>query len=322
MWADWASKPREHYRACIVEALKSSRLPLFLESGVTMAELVDAGFSARLLEPLLRILAWWGWACQDGRGHWYWTGGSAWLERPGLGLDHGWHDLPKLLSRQGSARTAGLVEQETLAARSEQLVIWLIRELLPVQGQTWLDIGAGRGQFSRALQARGASPTMVDVVFGPDTPPPGIPGLQRDVFEEFPEGRYDGIALVRFVESFPEHQVRSLLHTCRQHLKPTGRLVLAGYFDGASEEGLLFSLHVALTQPRGRTYQVSDLTRIARSTELVVARSIREPAFGYCAMVLERQPVGEPPDRSGGETECPGTRHDPDEVRQPRAVLP
>lgn len=322
MWADWASKPRAHYRACIVEALKTSGLPGLLESGATVSELIDAGFNARLLEPLLRILAWWGWARQGLFGRWYWTGGDGWLDRPGLGLDQGWHDLPKLLSRSALERTPGLVEQEMLADRSEKLVSWLTQELLPVRGQTWLDIGAGRGQFSRALQACGARPIMVDVVFGPDAPSSGIQCLQRNVFEEFPKGRYDGVALLRFVESFPEHQVRLLLDTCRQHLKPQGRLVLAGYFDEASEEGCMFSLHVALTQPRGRSYQVSDLSRIARSAQLVVSRTAREPVFGYCVMVLERQSVGEPPNRGGGETECPGAPQHNDEVRQARAVLP
>ncbi len=322
VWADWASNPREYYRSCIIEALKTSDLPCWLADGASEQDLSEAGFDAKLVRPLLRVLQWWGWVRQGHAQKWYWTGGTTWWEHPGMGMDQGWHALPKLLYRQASERVPGLVEQEVLAGRSETLVNWLIGEVLPVREKTWLDIGAGRGQFSRALHANGAHAVMVDVVFGGNPPPSGVHCIQRNVFERFPDGQYDGISLLRFVESFPENQVRALLETCRQHLKPEGVIVLAGYFDEVSEEARMFALHVALNLPEGRTYQLADLCRLAGSAELVVSRTVREPILGYRAVMLKREPACEPPYHGGDETQSPGAYHHGHEVRQRRALLP
>lgn len=323
---DWALQDRTFYQAAVLDAAVRSGLLKSLADGADVTTLVRKGFREPFLSAVLEILGGWGWVTQDEARRWTLCRVPDVYESV-LRVDHvrRWAALPDML-RPGAGLDFDVAraEQAWLNRHSCDLSAWILTQLGSLDGERWLDLGGGPGWLSRGLTARGAEVTIADLpavaAQWDAEATQGIEVWAGDIFSAFPPGSYDGIALVRFIESFPPQKLSSLFQRCGQHLREHGRLLVAGYFDNRSEASRLFDLHIRLDQPGGRVYAVEDIAALANSSQFGATKAITNSDNGYGILILKKGQVGQEPNDGGQESQPPDSCDDDQKVLHRRAL--
>jgi len=303
---DWTLLDLSFYRVAIMDAVSCSGLKEHLEHGVTVDELQNAGYQAAIVRPILRLLEIWGWVHSSDSDQWIWCSSQADLLSVLTARQaRRWLDLSLALGNP-LASTPNVVgsEQGILGKRSRALISWLLTLVGDVQGQQWLDIGAGPGLWASQLALGGAEVTLMDlpdvtVLWDLGTFHPGMRIYPGDVFKTFPDNLFDRIALIRFIENFSPVEVEKLFRVAYDHLAPQGALLIAGYWADDTVEAQLFSLQVAIHQTRGRCYALHDIIQLAKSAQLRPSQTASDPASGYGAVFLTKANVAYPPPNGG-----------------------
>ncbi|NMP24786.1 class I SAM-dependent methyltransferase [Sulfobacillus harzensis] len=307
---DWALLSESFYEAMVWSAAERSGLWARLRNGCAEEVLILEGFDGVILEATLRLMAWWGWIRRDpASGLWYQHAkpANAPLARLAASQAKDWASLGERL-HPGAKEPSDLAweDQARLRDRSYELAHWICTVLGDVQGQRWLDVGAGPGVVGQTLSRSGAYVTLADrplIAKQWNRLDPHLEAWGGDVFQTFPEGLFDGILLARFIESFSPQQVGQLFERCHRHLAPKGRLVVAGYFDGPGSGPRLFDLHVKLERRLGRVYSMTDIERLGHLANFRSGEPITDPVSGYSALILTV--ASQPPDNGSDEPNGP-----------------
>ena len=103
----------------------------------------------------------------------------------------------------------------------------LLDRLGPVAGLRILDVGSGKGRFSRALQRRGASVIGIDLSQGMLAGAVGLDRVRGSVRHlPFPGGYFDCVVAVEVLEHLAASTVDAALGEFRRVLRPGGRLAI------------------------------------------------------------------------------------------------
>lgn len=289
---DWTHVPLEFYEDALLDAVVRSGLFTRLVRGTTRRAL-NRAFSCpeRLLDAALAALRERDWISEDDdTGELHWTGKTEVSEALYRMYElRRWCLLAEYLRPEPyTVPRAWLLaaDQSRLVATIRGMADELIAHLNPAPGSQWLDVGGGNGCLANALTQSGAHVTVVDrreVFQGfPAAFAPSVTRVTGDILTSVPDGVYDGVVLLRFVECIPRHRLRDLLKTMTPHLRPhTGRIYIIGYLRHLSSAAGLFSLQTAIMDRGSGSYSLEEISCVAEHAGLHLARLENEGLQDY-----------------------------------------
>lgn len=103
----------------------------------------------------------------------------------------------------------------------------LLDWLGPVEGKRILDVGSGKGRFSRVLQDRGADVVGIDLSMAMLASSPGLARVRGSARRlPFLPEVFDLVVVVEVLQHLTEAAVDAAIHEFRRVLKPGGRLAV------------------------------------------------------------------------------------------------
>jgi cyclopropane fatty-acyl-phospholipid synthase-like methyltransferase len=188
-----------------------------------------------------------------------------------------------------------------------------------VADSRWLDVGCGGGGLGLQLAQQGADVTLLDLPEVVDQLSKWLGEYSQritvvcgDIFDYLPPEPFDGIVMLRFIETFSRDQLQRLFSRVSRFLKPDGHLVIIGYVRGISAHAALFSLNQALHQSPGQCYGLGDLRTLAERSDLHFDQVLTETSAGYVTVLLSPKLGAASGIETGGEAE--GLAVDSDDV--------
>jgi ubiquinone/menaquinone biosynthesis C-methylase UbiE len=158
-----------------------------------------------------------------------------------------------------------------------------------------LEIGCGTGNLTRALLARGATVTAIDI--NPDMlavaanklgSPEGRLTLREmaavEIADRFPRGDFDAVAATLVLSEMSEEEQAYVLAAARQLLRPAGRLVVADEVQPA--RCLARLMHAC------RRWPLALITYVLTQTTTAAVRNLPERVRAAGLRIVEQRRVG------------------------------
>lgn len=149
-----------------------------------------------------------------------------------------------------------------------------------------LDLAGGPGTYSIEMARRGIDATLFDL---PQTIPISreiakeagvtVSFIEGDVFKDSIGEGYDLILVSQLLHSFSEEGNRSILATCRDALRPGGRVAVHEFFVqedlAGPAPGALFAVNMLVNTEGGRCYSPGEISRWLEESGLEEPQVIR-----------------------------------------------
>lgn len=259
---DWAVLNETEYREILMEVAVRSGLYDWLRDGV-----LESAFYAWQSEAMTRVVEA---LCQVGLVNYLPGTGYRWMgETPNPQVIFKWDQVRRWLSLAKRVNSNSLSVDDwnqaahtlRLQSTAQSLVEWLIDIINPAPGSLWLDIGGGSDIWAQRLCQAGARAVVAEKpeVAAGIAEHPGVSCWAGDVFSNLPQGPFDGVTMIRFIDDWEPGMISALLTRVEKITKPNSRIFIVGYFMDRARYGALFDVNVMLNTDKGRCYKVQDL---------------------------------------------------------------